>query len=219
MQDDTGALARALERPDGVQLYVRDYVVHAGVQAKALVVIIHGGGWHSAYFKPVADHFNRKGACGLWPTLRTADLGYPFLRTPAWPGARRTCSWLPQQHAESVPAGVPLHASYAVLPREVDAAITRAGLVVVTYDQRGHGRSGQVDGVRAYCNSAYDHTEDLLAVLQHAQAQHVGLPCYLMSESAGGARSSPVLPRVCDRCDHSLYDAAQAVARSVSRGS
>jgi alpha-beta hydrolase superfamily lysophospholipase len=63
-----------------------------------------------------------------------------------------------------------------------------AGLVVVTYDWRGHGLSGVVDGRPGYCSKFRDHVEDLLAVLQHAQDRHVGLPCFLFAESSGGVQ-------------------------------
>ena len=62
LQDPTGAYVRALKRPDGVELYVRDFLVHSGTQAKGLVVMVHGWSWHSRYFQPAAEHFTQQGA-------------------------------------------------------------------------------------------------------------------------------------------------------------
>jgi hypothetical protein len=62
MQDGTGAQARAFARPDGVELYLREYLVHSGTVARGLVVLVHGWNWHSGYFKPCADFLVSKGA-------------------------------------------------------------------------------------------------------------------------------------------------------------
>lgn len=61
-QDPTGATARALPRPDGVQLYVRDLAVSAGTQQRGLVVMVHGWSWHSRYFMPLAHKLAEAGA-------------------------------------------------------------------------------------------------------------------------------------------------------------
>jgi acylglycerol lipase len=61
-----------------------------------------------------------------------------------------------------------------------------AGIITVTFDLRGHGESGKVDGIRGYASFA-DHVTDLLAVLRYATDRHVGLPVFLFGESMGGA--------------------------------
>ena len=61
VQDPTGALARALPRPDGVELYLREWPMTAGVAARAVLVIAHGYMWHSGYFQPLAEHLTGKG--------------------------------------------------------------------------------------------------------------------------------------------------------------
>jgi hypothetical protein len=53
---------RSLERPDGVQLYLRDFLVHSGTQAKALVVMVHAFGRQSEDLIKAADHFTSQGA-------------------------------------------------------------------------------------------------------------------------------------------------------------
>jgi hypothetical protein len=52
---------RALKRPGGIELYVRDFLVPSGTQAKALIVMVHGWSWHSRYFQPAAEHFTQQG--------------------------------------------------------------------------------------------------------------------------------------------------------------
>jgi hypothetical protein len=61
VQDGLGTYVRGLTRPDGVELYLRDWVVHAGTQAKGLVVLVHGGTWHSGYYGPLAGHLTSLG--------------------------------------------------------------------------------------------------------------------------------------------------------------
>lgn len=62
----------------------------------------------------------------------------------------------------------------------------RAGFVVVTFDLRGHGRSGLVDGIPGYAHKFEDFTNDTAAVLQFAQERHPGMPSFLWGESMGG---------------------------------
>jgi alpha-beta hydrolase superfamily lysophospholipase len=69
MQDIAGAYTSSLDRPEGLELYVRDYPVHPGTQAKALVVMVHGTTFHSGPFQPVAEYFNTQGACPFVPTI------------------------------------------------------------------------------------------------------------------------------------------------------
>jgi alpha-beta hydrolase superfamily lysophospholipase len=57
----------------------------------------------------------------------------------------------------------------------------------MTFDLRGHGRSGLVDGLPCYTASINDYQNDLLDVLQFAQERHVGMPSFLWAESMGGA--------------------------------
>jgi hypothetical protein len=61
VQDNTGSYVQTLERPDGVQLYVRDFLVHSGTQATALVVMVHAFGGQSEDFSKTADYFTTKG--------------------------------------------------------------------------------------------------------------------------------------------------------------
>ena len=57
---------------------------------------------------------------------------------------------------------------------------------MVTYDLRGHGRSGKVDGIPMYTPFFEDHVQDFLAVLKWAEERHVGTPCFAYGESFGG---------------------------------
>ena len=59
----------------------------------------------------------------------------------------------------------------------------------MTFDHRGHGLSGLVDGLPGYTNSFADYVQDLLAVLTFATERHPGLPYFLFGESMGGVRS------------------------------
>ena len=61
VQDAVGAQVRALVMHDGLELYVRDWVPPSGTALKGLVVIVHGGGWHSAPHAPLARHLNSLG--------------------------------------------------------------------------------------------------------------------------------------------------------------
>ena len=65
LQDPTGASARALDRPDGVQLYVREFTVAAGTQQRGLVVMVHGWAWHSRHFVPLAKELTAAGVRGV----------------------------------------------------------------------------------------------------------------------------------------------------------
>jgi hypothetical protein len=44
-----------------VQLYLRDFLVHSGTQARALVVMVHAFGRQSEDLSKAADHFTTKG--------------------------------------------------------------------------------------------------------------------------------------------------------------
>eukprot|EP01025_Chloroclados_australasicus_P059070 TRINITY_DN7457_c0_g1_i3.p1 TRINITY_DN7457_c0_g1~~TRINITY_DN7457_c0_g1_i3.p1 ORF type:complete len:353 (+),score=37.90 TRINITY_DN7457_c0_g1_i3:94-1152(+) len=61
LHDETGARVRALERPDAVELYTREYLVHSGVEQHGVVVLVHGFSWHSGYWEPFAKHLQQKG--------------------------------------------------------------------------------------------------------------------------------------------------------------
>ena len=65
LQDDTGALAHSLRRPDGIQLYVRQYNVSSSIQARGVVVLVHGWTWHSGYFAPFAHYLTDNGMMPL----------------------------------------------------------------------------------------------------------------------------------------------------------
>ena len=66
---------------------------------------------------------------------------------------------------------------------------------MVTFDHRGHGLSGLVDGLPGYANSLADLSQDLLAVMESATARHPDLPLFLFGESMGGAASGLRLQR------------------------
>jgi hypothetical protein len=71
-----------------------------------------------------------------------------------------------------------------------------AGIAVVTYDLRGHGNSGFVDGIPMYTHSMEDHVQDFLAVLKFAMDRHVGMPCFVYGESFGGALAAACTSRM-----------------------
>ena len=91
MQDPTGAYVRALPRPDGVELYVRDFLGPAGTQARGLLVMVHGWSWHSRYFQPAAEHFVQQGApppCSVPHSMIRARVSAP---TRSFESARAEC--------------------------------------------------------------------------------------------------------------------------------
>eukprot|EP00892_Ulva_mutabilis_P012443 jgi/Ulvmu1/9571/UM054_0001.1 len=138
-QDETGAYVRAFERPDGVELYLREFQIHPGVTARGAAVLVHGFTVHSGVLQPFIDH------------------------------------------------------------------LVKNGISVVTYDLRGHGRSGKVDGIPMYFTSFEENVQDFLAVLQWAEERHVGTPCFAYGESYGGLIVTSSLLR------HPQHEAVQAL--------
>ena len=61
MQDDSGAYVRAFERPDGVELCLREFLLHSGVTARGAVVLVHGAFVYSAVLQPFIDHLLKNG--------------------------------------------------------------------------------------------------------------------------------------------------------------
>jgi alpha-beta hydrolase superfamily lysophospholipase len=67
--------------------------------------------------------------------------------------------------------------------REVAHVLVDAGLAVVGFDLRGHGRSS---GRRGYISAFADYLDDLHAGLALARERHPGLPIILVAHSNGG---------------------------------
>src|SRR5690349_7968444 len=67
--------------------------------------------------------------------------------------------------------------------REVANVLVQAGLAVVGFDLRGHGRSS---GRRGHIDAFSDYLDDLDAALALARQLHPGLPVVLVSHSNGG---------------------------------
>lgn len=61
-QDENGAYVRPFERPDGVELYLREFLLHPGVTARGAAVLVHGMTVYSAVLQPLIDHLVQSGA-------------------------------------------------------------------------------------------------------------------------------------------------------------
>ena len=113
----------------------------------------------------------------------------PPLDTTTLPGYDRTPlflrTWRPdveKPHATVVLAhGYAEHSGrYGVLAQH----LTRRGLVLLAYDQRGYGRSG---GPTALPRAFDEYVADLHFVVQHAREEAPERPLFLMGHSMGGA--------------------------------
>ncbi len=60
---------------------------------------------------------------------------------------------------------------------------TNAGYAILTFDMRGHGKSG---GARGHISSIDSYMEDIDILLDHAANQFPGLPAFLYGHSLGG---------------------------------
>ena len=169
---------RALEQPDGVELYTREYLVHSGTQARGVVLLVHGFTWHSGYFQPFAEFLTKSGTPPL-PVFATLYQYFTklFCKVPCLYSCRDLCPVL------SVGGKSAKLLSCIQLARVICDRwrFLAAGFVVVTFDLRGHGRSGLVDGIPGYTPKFSDFTNDTVAVLQLAQERHPGMPSFILS--------------------------------------
>lgn len=60
-QDEHGAYVRPFERPDGVELYLREFLLHSGVTARGAAVLVHGMTVYSGTLQPFIDHLVQNG--------------------------------------------------------------------------------------------------------------------------------------------------------------
>ncbi|MDP1545055.1 MAG: lysophospholipase [Anaerolineales bacterium] len=65
----------------------------------------------------------------------------------------------------------------------VAEALGKEGFIFLTYDLRGHGRSG---GARGHITSIEDFMQDIDLLLEHANSHYPGLPIFLYGHSLGG---------------------------------
>ena len=75
------------------------------------------------------------------------------------------------------------------LKGDAQGASESAGFNVVTFDLRSHGLSERVDDIRGYAKDVHDFATDSIAMLEFAQQQNAGLPCFFWGESFGGVSS------------------------------
>lgn len=61
MQDDTGAYVRPFQRPDGVELYLQEFLLHSGVTARGVAVLVHGWSGYTGMLQPLVDHLLKNG--------------------------------------------------------------------------------------------------------------------------------------------------------------
>lgn len=95
-------------------------------------------------------------------------------------------------HAEQYEAVAPAHGAvvfvhgftmHAAMFRHMFAALAQAGLHVIAFDCRGHGRS---EGRRGYVKDFADYQRDLRAVVERARTTWPDLPLGLIGHSQGG---------------------------------
>ncbi|MBI5823554.1 MAG: lysophospholipase [Chloroflexi bacterium] len=65
----------------------------------------------------------------------------------------------------------------------VAEAFGKDGFILLSYDLRGHGRSG---GARGHISSIEDFMQDIDVMLEQARARYPGLPLFLYGHSLGG---------------------------------
>ncbi|KAK9901687.1 hypothetical protein WJX75_008382 [Coccomyxa subellipsoidea] len=82
--------------------------------------------------------------------------------------------------------GFSWHSAYF---QELAEALSEAGYAVSTYDlqdNKGHGRSDSLLGIRGYAKSFDDHVDDLEQQVRIAHGLHEDLPVFAFGESMGG---------------------------------
>ena len=101
---------------------------------------------------------------------------------------------LPLSSSSQLPTHCQLQSCFSCVPLAPyigdGCLLLAAGFVMVTFDLRGHGRSGLVDGIPGYTPKFSDFTNDTAAMLQWAQDRHSGVPSFIWGESMGGVSST-----------------------------
>ncbi len=101
-------------------------------------------------------------------------------------------SWSPEAEPKAIVLLVHGLAEHSSRYPHVAEKMTAAGLKLIGYDQRWHGRS---PGKRAYIERFDKLINDLGEVFQQVQAEHPDKPIFLYSQSLGGAVVSLFLIR------------------------
>jgi lysophospholipase len=122
------------------------------------------------------------------PTLSTAEsAAFSPGHFASRDGTRLYCEWLAASHGRPRGLALILHgyAEHCGRYHEVANTLADAGLSVLTFDFRGHGRS---DGARGHVDSYSQYVEDAEAALAelHSRANGDTLPVLLVCHSNGG---------------------------------
>ena len=92
-------------------------------------------------------------------------------------------TWEPEGTARAVVVVVHGFKAHSGLYEWPAAQLTQIGICVHAFDLRGHGRS---EGERYHVDKFSDYVADLSTFVSIAEAEHPGLPLFVLGHSAGG---------------------------------
>ena len=96
-------------------------------------------------------------------------------------------AWEPEERKpKAVICHVHGHGEHSGRYTHVAQAFTKAGYAMLSFDLRGHGRSG---GARGHISSIDDYLQDIDSLLEQARTRYPGLPMILYGHSIGAVQT------------------------------